>query len=264
MAEKFERKETLERVLEPDGTAIPWLYVRRYRNKNNRVVTIYYALFTDWKGIRRRLPLGDDLKKAKKKLCDVERKNDAEFDFDEAKARNVTLNSWAAQCKNAMRERDDSLLKHLKESFGSMALDRIDDKDLIDYRARRIKEPVIKRGKETKKLTSPTTVNKELALLRKLMRLAQPKGFVKVMPKFVMDREPNRERRLTDEEYSALLEKSPVWLQRVCNAANETALSRGDLLGLTWNEIDRKTKVIALKDGRRPKYGKRFRSAPKR
>jgi hypothetical protein len=81
----------------------------------------------------------------------VERKNDAEFDFDEAKARNVTLNAWAAQCQNAMRERDSSLLTHLKRFFGSTALDKIDDKDLIDYRAQRLKEPVIKRGKQSKK-----------------------------------------------------------------------------------------------------------------
>jgi hypothetical protein len=45
------------------------------------------------------------------------------------------------------------------------------------------------------------------------MRLAQPKGLVKAMPKFAMDREPNRDRKLTGEEYSALLEKSPEWLR---------------------------------------------------
>jgi integrase len=131
-----------------------------------------------------------------------------------------------------------------------MALNKIDDKDLIDYRAQRLIEPVIKRGKKTAKLTSPTTVNKELGLLRKLMRLARPKGFIKAMPAFEMDREPSRERRLTAEEYSKLLEGSPAWLRRVCIAAFETALSRSDLLGLTWKEIDQKTNVIVLEDGR--------------
>lgn len=87
-------------------------------------------------------------------------------------------------------------------------------------------------------------------MLLKLMRLALPKGYVKVLPKFTMDREPNRERKLTAEEYTGLLEKSPVWLRRVCIAANETALSRGDLLGLNRDEADWKAMVIGLRDGR--------------
>ena len=54
--------DKVERALEPDGAVIPWLYVRHYRNSKNRAVTKYYAIFTDWSGRRRRLPLGDELK----------------------------------------------------------------------------------------------------------------------------------------------------------------------------------------------------------
>ena len=36
----------------------------------------------------------------------------------------------------------------------------------------------------------------------------------------------------------------------MCVGAYETALSRADLLGLKWDEIDRRNWVITLKDGR--------------
>ena len=248
MAE-IERRETLERVLEPDGAPVPWLYVGRYSNKKKRVAK-YYAIFTDWKGIRRRLPVGDELKKARKKLADVERKNDAEFDFDEAKARCVTLSQWADECKSAMTKRDGDSLPHLKEFFGNTQLSKITDKDLLDYRAGRQDELVVKRGKLTKKKTSPTTVNKELGLLRKFMRLALRKRHVQVLPKFVMAKEPNRERTLTAEEYKTLKEKAPHWLRRTMIASNGTCMNIRDLLGLTWAGVDRETWIITVMGGR--------------
>ncbi len=243
-------EQTFERVRDPNGEPIPRLYVRRYQTTNGSKATRYYAIFTDWKGIRRREPLSEDLKRAKNALGDLNRKNDAEFDFDEAKSRRVTLSQWAAECKNAMRERDFSLLTHLEATFGSTLLSRITEKEIIDYRATRAGETVIRRGKPSKKLTSPTTVNKEVGLLRKLMRLAQTKGIIGRVPKFKVEKERSRDRVLSEEEYAALLANCPLWLKRVCVAAYETCLTRGDLLNLIWDEVDRKSWVIKLADGR--------------
>jgi integrase len=244
-------EEKFERVMDADGKPIPWLYVRQYGR-----VRRHYAVFTDWQRIRRRIALGKNLtlQRAIKKLGDVEKKNTNEFDFDEAKTRGMTISKWADECKSALNERDAISLVHLKAVFGAKPLAKITDKELKDYRARRLNDPIIRRGKKTDKKVSPTTVNKELGLLRKLMYLALPKGIIKAMPTFTMDHEPSRKRTLTDGEYAALKDKCPDWLRRVCVGAYETCLTRSDLLNLRWDEIEydegSSVNVIKLKDGR--------------
>jgi integrase len=245
-------EQKFERVKDKSGEPIAGFFVRTYDTADGRTNRRYYGIFTDWKGIRRRFPLGNEQKAALSALADKIRKNHAEHDFDEAKTRNVTLTQWAEKCKNAMTDRDSSALAHLKSAFGNKLLSRpLTEKDLLDYRAKRSSEDIKRRGKAAKnKRTSQTTINKEVALLRKLMRLVQSEGVVSRLPKFKMEAEPSRERVLSAKEYQALLDKSEPWLQRVCVAAYETALSRGDLLGLTWDEVDRKSWVIQLRGGR--------------
>jgi integrase len=242
-------EQKFEKIAEVNGEPTPWLYRRSYETKNRHVV-LFYAVFTDWKGIRRRFPLGANLKQAKRKLDNYETKNNAEYDFDEAKQRNVTFTAWAEQCQSAFKPRDHSLLPHLERVFGSMALWKITDKEILDYRKIREGQGVIRRDKERARKISQTTINKELGFLRKLLRLAHNKGLIQRLPKFAMEHEPSRERVLSEEEFNGLMENSPKWLQRVMVCATETALSRGDLLGLTWEEIDRKKWIIQLKDGR--------------
>jgi integrase len=65
-----------------------------------------------------------------------------------------------------------------------------------------------------------------------------------------MEGETPRNRVLTSEEYSALLENSPSWLRRAIIMAWQTALSRSDLFHLTWSEIDTNEGIIELKAGR--------------
>src|SRR5688572_22995816 len=62
-----------------------------------------------------------------------------------------------------------------------------------------------------------------------------------------------RERVLESDEYKALLEAAPRWLQRVILGAYEGCLSRVDLLSLTTEEVHRRkseTAIIKLLDGR--------------
>jgi hypothetical protein len=47
-------KESFERVGEH-------LYKRQYQSAKGQWKTIFYAIFTDWKGIRRKVPLGGKL-----------------------------------------------------------------------------------------------------------------------------------------------------------------------------------------------------------
>ena len=250
-------KHKFERVMRKDeqGNLIPekHLYRRRYQSAASTWSTLYYALFTDWKGIRRRLPLGEFLDRARNKLGELLRKNDAEFDFDKAKAERVakemTFGKWMALCSKSTED-DCRIRLHLEPFFGDMALAEIDDEAIVRYRDKRSGEKIIKHEKESKKVVSSTTINKECGTLRKFLKLARKKGYADKVTEFEMAPEKSRNRVLSDEEYQAFLENCPDWLRRACAMAWETCLSRSDLLALTWDEIDLREGIIELKENR--------------
>jgi hypothetical protein len=72
MTQKFERIEK-------------HLYVRQYQTAGGEWSTIYYAEFTDWQGIRRKFPLGDDLPDARDKLGELRNLNKGRYDWDAEK-----------------------------------------------------------------------------------------------------------------------------------------------------------------------------------
>jgi integrase len=134
--------------------------------------------------------------------------------------------------------------------FGTKAIAQISDDDVIAYRVKRAKETIIKHGEASTKAVSQTTINKEVGTLRKFLRFATKKGYASKVTEFKMAPETPRNRVLSSQEYSALLEKSPAWLGRAIIMSWETALSRSDLFRLTWNEIDLREEIIEIKNGR--------------
>jgi integrase len=242
--------QRFERVTERHGeklVPVKHLYRRQYQTVGGQWSTLYYAIFVDWKGIRRRFPLGEHLDRVRNKLGEYRRKNDAEFDFDkdktEREAREMTFSKWIANC--AKSESDKRHLKHLEAFLGDDALSGIDDDHVKKYREKRSGEKIIRHGNASKKLVSQTTINKEVSTLRKFLRLARKKGFADKVTEFKMAPEKARKRILTDDEYKALLENCPAWLRRACVMAWETCLSRSDLLGLTWEEINLKETLLS-------------------
>lgn len=199
------------------------------------------------------MPLGEILDRARNKLGELLRKNDADFDFDKAKAeraaKEMTFAKWAAQCSKSTED-ECRVRLHLEPFFGAMPLAEIDDQAIGRYREKRSLEKIIKHKKESQKVVSPTTFNKECSTLRKLLKLALKKGYANKVTEFKMAPEKARKRVLTAEEYTDLLEKCPAWLRRACAMAWETCLSRSDLLTLTWEEIDLKEGLIQLKENR--------------
>jgi hypothetical protein len=74
----------------------------------------------------------------------------------------MTFAKFVAQCPAPMKSMSAWHLPHLENFFGSRTIAQITDDDVIAYRDNRAKERIIKHGKKSAKLVSPTTINKEV------------------------------------------------------------------------------------------------------
>jgi len=158
--------------------------------------------------------------------------------------------------KRSIRE-DEKILKKLAARLGA-------DTPLPEITAQRIAQYDRARVSEISKLgrpVSPSTVNRELAVLRHLLRLAEEWGYVEKVPRIRLAPEPQgRLRFLSEEELARLLaaseakaSKSPVLLPIVTVAVN-TGMRKGEVLGLAWERVDFARGVLRLeqtKSGRR-------------
>ena len=129
---------------------------------------------------------------------------------------------------------------------------------MAEYKQLRLAEPITRRGKPVKDShVRASTVNRELTTLINMLNLAAENGVLEKIPatRRLKDSEDHlaRERVLEADEYKALLEASPRWLQRCIIGAFEGCLSRADLLTLTDEEVHRKRReaaVIKIMNGR--------------
>lgn len=104
---------------------------------------------------------------------------------------------------------------------------------------------------------SPTTVRNDLALISHLFTVATKEWGLESLSNPVEKIKvpaaaPARDRRLVDDEDARLLaacEASPcVWLAPVVRLALETAMRQGEIMGLTWSQVDLKKRVVRLLD----------------
>jgi integrase len=105
---------------------------------------------------------------------------------------------------------------------------------------------------------APATVNRECALLRSILRMALAWDEIAKLPVFKMAKEEGKERFLSVEEISRLMDacgqsKNKQLLPMVVTDLH-TGLRKGELLGLRWEQIDFTRGIITL--GRRTKSGK--------
>ena len=143
-------------------------------------------------------------------------------------------------------DRDITSLKHLEPFFGDKHLDQIGSLDIEKYKQERKKE--ISR---IKKLTSPASINRELALLKNMFNKAIQWKKAKSNPmkgvKLFKESE-GRTRFLTVEEIHKLLYScsSNAYLKIIVLMAMNTGMRRSEILKLKWDQIDWKEKIIHL------------------
>lgn len=180
------------------------------------------------------------------------------------------LRSWKAPL---------GFLRTLVRHFGNRPIKSITHGELERYKATRLATPVLRgKDKETGEPVYSTrtiaSVNRELALMRAVMRYAQRQGWINRSP-FEMGApiisiadETRRERVLTHDEERRLLDacggRTFTYVRRgkqitghdkggrrshlraLIIAAVDTAMRRGELFGLTWRDVDLEGRTLTV------------------
>jgi len=161
-----------------------------------------------------------------------------------------------AKGKRSIRQ-DEQICGKLTRGFGA-------ETPVTEITAQRIAQYDRVRVTQTSKLghlVTPSTVNRELAILRHMLRLAEEWGYITKVPKIRLSKEPEgRLRFLGEDEIERLLvacedkrSKSP-YLRPIVTMALNTGMRKGEILGLTWARVDLSRGVLLLehtKSGRR-------------
>gem|GEM_PF-1892508 len=178
--------------------------------------------------------------------------------LEHATGRRLTAERYLdAKARKRTVAEDKRQFEHLKTVFGA-------ETPLADVTAARISEYKAKRlsakSERTGRALTAAAVNRPLALLRHLLRLAHEEWEqLGAVPRIRLEKEPQgRIRWLAPDEESRLLaacEKSQnKELLSIVTVALETGLRKGELLGLTWDRVDLSRGVLRLevtKSGRR-------------
>lgn len=176
------------------------------------------------------------------------------FEATEAKTRKFDEMVARYLSKHA-HSRDIYTTKPLLNSFGGYTLAQITTPLIAEYQDERLEE------------VKEATVYQELSLLRRMFNVARRRWkWVKENPvsdgdlSFSVGSRNARDRWLTVEEELTLLEKAtnPAWLRPLLIAALHTGMRRGEVLSLTWMNIDLKRNILRVE---RSKNGEK-RSIP--
>lgn len=141
--------------------------------------------------------------------------------------------------------RDLSSAPHLREHLGRVRVKDLIPDDIETYRRKRRKE-------KTPRGTPPTdaTLNREVALLKAVMSWAHRNKHVDdllLRGVSMLDGEVRRNRVLSYEEYHRLLDASPSHLRNIIICAWETGMRLGEILSLTWGQVDKKNQLFRLR-----------------
>lgn len=133
-------------------------------------------------------------------------------------------------------DRMEYCARRLSSSFGGMRADRITSALISEHIMERLEEGV-----------SPTTVNRELVILKRAFKLAERERLIRSAPHIPMLAENNvRTGFLEHEQYLEMLEHLPPSLRDLFTLAYETGMRRGEILSLTWSTVNLRDGYIRL------------------
>jgi len=138
-------------------------------------------------------------------------------------------------------KRDELSIKHLNKFFGEKELHKITSLDIEVYKSERLKQNVKK-----------STINRELACLKTILRKGVEWGYLKKNPPLIKLYRENtqRVRYLTREEIIKIFENAQQPLRDIIIIALNTGMRLGEILNLKWVDIDFFTKTIYIKESK--------------
>jgi len=146
------------------------------------------------------------------------------------------------------RRRYAAHAEELTQYFGDLPVSDLSQVAVAGFRRKRAEEKRIDE-KRTKAGAKPSTINRDLSFLRAALNHAHGEGrhegahyfsdLSKADRRKVFVEEPRTAgiRRVTDEQFSAVVENLPRELQPIARLLLATAMRKGEALGLTWSEV---------------------------
>jgi integrase len=144
------------------------------------------------------------------------------------------------------------IVNKLENHFGRYYLDQITMPVVKKYRMDRRRDTAKNRKDEKgmPRLVSPSTVNREIAILRNLLNVAVENGRLKYNPllfqKKLYEKEHIKQYIFSDAEIKALIAEASLPLRWFILMAVNTGCREGEIMGLRWDEVDLRNKVITL------------------
>jgi integrase len=151
--------------------------------------------------------------------------------------------------KPALKQSYEIHIQILLPYFGNMRLDQITSWSVRKFKLERSKQ----RLKSTGKLISPKYVNRSLAALKRMFNVARQWEIMKDNPCFGVEMFPEKQTKaefLTPEECQRLVNAADAYFRPVLITAIHTGMRRGEILSLTWDQIDLDNRIIRLDEGK--------------
>lgn len=158
-----------------------------------------------------------------------------------------TLASWAphymewARAHKRSWKRDQWCLTQLLQTFGTFRLNDIDKARVEAFM------------RDRKKEVAPSTVNRQVALLRKVLSHAVESGEIEVNPLRgikLFQESPGRMPTLEPKDEKLLLEACPPWLRFLVRLAIASGCRQGELLALRWRHVDFDNGALVVEDSK--------------
>lgn len=157
----------------------------------------------------------------------------------------------------------ESRIGPLRRQFDSKMLIDIKTADIEDFIAELKQPAVLTEGQKTLRIRRPATINRYRAQLRHMFNWAVEREYLERTPfrrgsstLIKMELEDNRrERRLTADEERTLMSEAAGYLRPLIITALDTGMRRGEMLSLTWADVEARPGWLRLR-GETTKSGK--------
>lgn len=188
-----------------------------------RIRRAYYYDHGIVDGKRWREPLGSDYPKALKRWAEIEAGTPADGTIGAL----IDLYRKEELPKASARTREDreAHLILLDRVFGRMEADSLEPHHIATF---------------LRKHSHPVAANRQISTLSQALSCAYERGLITRIPTRGVRRNPEkgRHRRVTEAEYRKVYALAPPVIQVAMELAVVTGMRRGDLLALSWSQVD--------------------------